>query len=120
MTPEQASRIVLLCGAGMATFVLIQSSRTQRPSEATYKSLWAIGLVTLGLSVFADFVPQIAGPFALLVLIAMAARNSGALGTVIGGIGGTPRRAPTSPQRVQPGTKSSTAAQRPETARGGN
>lgn len=117
MTTEQASRVVLLCGAGMATFVLIQASRTGRPSEATYKSLWAIGLVTLGLSVFADFVPQIAGPFALLVLIAMAARNSGALGSVIGG---RTVRAPTSPQRVQPGTKSSTAAQRPETARGGN
>lgn len=117
MTTEQASRVVLLCGAGMGTFVLIQASRTQRPTEATYKSLWAIGLVTLGLAVFADFVPQIAGPFALLVLIAMAARNSGALGSVIGGR--QPARR-TSPQQVQPGTRSSTAAQRPSTVRGGN
>lgn len=85
MSSEQASRIVLLCGAGMGTFVLIQAAREGRAQEKTYKSLWAIGLVTLGLAVAADFVPQIAGPFAVLVLIAMAARNSGAIGSVIGG-----------------------------------
>lgn len=85
MTSEQASRVVFVSGAGMATFVLIQAARDKRPQERTYKSLWAIGLLTIGLSVFADFAPQVAGPFALLALVAMATRNTGALGSVIGG-----------------------------------
>jgi hypothetical protein len=71
----------------MATFVLIQAKKEGRAGEDTYKSLWAIGLMTLGLAVFADFVPGVAGPFALLVLLAMAVRNTGALGDVIGGAG---------------------------------
>lgn len=73
-----------MSGAGMATFVLVNAARTGN-HERTYKSLWAIGLLTLGLSVFADFAPEVAGPFALLVLIAMAVRNTGVLGNVIGG-----------------------------------
>lgn len=100
MTSEQASRIVLLSGAGMATFVLVQASRQGRPQEKTFKSLWAIGLVTLGLAIFADFAPEVAGPFALLVLIAMAVRNTGALGSVIGGAtGGTDKRPQKTPKR---------------------
>jgi hypothetical protein len=94
MTSEQASRIVLLSGAGMATFTLIQASREGRPNERTFRTLWAIGLLTLGLAIFADFVPEVAGPFALLVLIAMAVRNTGALGSVIGGAGAPARKSP--------------------------
>ena len=91
MTSPQASRVVLISGAGMAIFVLIHAHQKGQPFEKTYKSLWAVGAVTLGLSVFADFAPEVAGPFALLVLIAMAVRNSGALGSVIGGAAGTPK-----------------------------
>lgn len=92
MTSEQASRMVLLTGAGMATITVIQAQRQGRPQEKTFKALWAIGLLTLGLAIFADFVPEVAGPFALLVLLAMAVRNSGALGSVIGGAGVRPAR----------------------------
>jgi len=111
LTSEQAARVVLISGAGMATFVLIQGSKQHRATEETYKSLWAIGLLTLGLAIFADFVPGVAGPFALLVLIAMAVRNTGALGSVIGGAGarrgsGRPYKssAPPKPGAPSPGT----------------
>lgn len=107
MTSEQASRVVLISGAGMATFTLVQASRSGRPQERTFRSLWAIGLLTLGLAIFADFAPEVAGPFALLVLIAMAVRNTGALGSVIGGVGRpAPGRgagkAPAKPTRTGP------------------
>lgn len=86
MNSPQAARVVLLTGAGLAMFTMIQARRTGRPSEETYKSLWAIGGLTIGLSAAADFAPDLAGPFAVLVLVAAAARNSGALGSVIGGV----------------------------------
>lgn len=79
--------MVLVSGAGMAVYVLTVAAKEGRPQERTFKSLWAIGLVTLGLAIFADFVPDVAGPFALLVLIAMAVRNTGVLGSVVGGPG---------------------------------
>ena len=100
MTSAQASRVVLLSGAGMATYVLVLSSRGRYTRERTYRSLWAIGLLTLGLAVFADFLPELAGPFALLILIAMSIRNTGVLGTVL--------RGPTADVRVAPRTQGGT------------
>ncbi len=102
MTSAQASRVVLISGAGMATFTLVQAKRQGRPSEKTFKALWAIGLLTLGLAIFADFAPEVAGPFALLVLIAMAVRNTGVLGSVIGGAAAaTPARTGTAGKRTK-------------------
>lgn len=34
---------------------------------STYRRLWATGVLAVGLSMLADFAPDIAGPFALLV-----------------------------------------------------
>lgn len=94
MTGEQASRVVFISGAGMATFVLINAKRQGHVGEQTFRSLWAVGALTVGLAIFADFVPEVAGPFALLVLIAMAARNTGSFGSVIGGGGTQTKKAP--------------------------
>lgn len=74
--------MVLVAGGLEVAFVLARANKSG--GEKTYKSLWAIGLLTLGLSIFADFVPEIAGPFALLVLIAMAVQQRGALGEALG------------------------------------
>lgn len=87
MTSEQAARVVFTAGMIECGYVLLRGSRGGLDDGATYKSLWAIGLLTLGLAVFADFVPQVAGPFALLVLVAMIVRNRGELGGVISGKG---------------------------------
>jgi hypothetical protein len=82
MTSEQAARVVFVSGMLEAGYVLIRGSKGITDGK-TYKSLWAIGLLTLGLAVFADFIPQVAGPFAVLVLVAMIIRNRGELGSVI-------------------------------------
>lgn len=87
MNPAQAARVVIVCGMLEAFFVLAQSRQQSRTREQTIKSLWAIGVITLGLSAAADFVPQVAGPFALLILVALAARSRGELGAALG-VGG--------------------------------
>lgn len=83
MTPEQAARVVFISGMIEAGYVLVRASRGGLEDGTTYRSLWSIGLLTLGLAVFADFIPEVAGPFAILVLIAMIVRNRGELGKVI-------------------------------------
>lgn len=90
MTSEQAARVVFIAGMIEAGYVLIRGNRGVGEGK-TYKSLWAIGLLTLGLAVFADFIPQVAGPFAVLVLVAMIVRNRGEVGDVIGRGTGRPR-----------------------------
>lgn len=82
MNPATANRMVLVSTGAMIAFVLIE--RHFNPAQVdTYKRLWAVGALGVGMSLAADFVPQIAGPFALLVLVAMVARNRGQIGRVL-------------------------------------
>ena len=83
MSGGTAKTVVLLTGGLMLAFVGLQV-KNGTSQGSTYKKVWAIGLLTLALSVAADFVPQIVGPFAGLILIAAYARNEGALGGLIG------------------------------------
>lgn len=69
-----------MSGGIMAVWVLVTSSPAK---GSTYKRLWGIGALTLGLSIMADFVPEIAGPFALLMLAAATVKNQGKIGNTI-------------------------------------
>lgn len=80
MDKETASKIVLVSGGIMAVWVLVSAPKG---STKTYKRLWGIGALTLGLSIMADFLPEIAGPFALLVLAAGTVKNQGKIGRTI-------------------------------------
>ncbi len=79
MDTATASKVVLISGGIMAVWVLV----TPNEQTATFKRLWGIGALTLALGIMADFVPQIAGPFALLVLVAGGTKNSGKIGKTI-------------------------------------
>lgn len=108
MTQQGASRLVFLMGALMAVYVLLRAKRD--PGADTFRSLWAIGVLTLGLAIAADFVPQVAGPFAVLVFVAMVARNRGELGRVLATPGGFQVREGGTSRNVK----------RPHTVRGGD
>lgn len=84
MTSAQASRVVFVAGGIEAAFVLARAKRGGISEETTVRSLIAIGILTFGLSFFADLVPEIAGPFAILILVAMAARSRGQIAEVLG------------------------------------
>lgn len=83
MTSEQAGRLVMVAGAAEAAVVLA-AMRGSEDKEARLRALWAIGVLTLALAVAADFVPQVAAPFAILVAVAMATRYPGELGRALG------------------------------------
>ena len=62
----------------MAVYVM-----RERPEGQRYKALWAVGVMTLGLSILADFAPELAGPFAILVMIGAYMRHKGTLGKIL-------------------------------------
>lgn len=94
MTERGAKAVVI--GATGLMFVFIALDKTGTTPKA--KRVWAAAAVSLGLSLTADIAPDIAAPFAALVLFAMAVHNRGAIGQIIG-----------PPSKVQPVTPSTPA-----------
>jgi hypothetical protein len=88
--------MVLVAAAFMFAAIAIKRQALPDP----YRFAWAAGLITLGLSVLADTVPEVAGPAAILILMAVYWRNRGVLGSVL-------------PQSHTAATASSPAASRP-------
>ena len=68
--------MVLLTAGLMFAAIGIRRDRIADP----FKYAWAAGVVTLGLSVLADLAPEVAGPAAILVLMAVYWRNRGVIG----------------------------------------
>lgn len=79
MSPNTAKSVVLLTGALMFAAIGIRRQQIADP----FRFAWAAGVITIGLSLLADIAPEVAGPFAILLLIAVYWRNKGALGSVI-------------------------------------
>jgi hypothetical protein len=78
VSASSARTIVLLAGGLMFAAVYLRRDRIPDP----FRFAWAAGVITLFLSVLADTVPEIAGPFAILVVMAVYWRNRAVLGTL--------------------------------------
>lgn len=91
MTPNSAKTTVLLAGGLMFAAIGFRRSQIDDP----FRFAWAAGVITLGLSVLADVAPEIAGPFALLVLLAVYWRNRDVLHS---GVAAKPSRSSSSSQ----------------------
>lgn len=78
--------MVLLAGGLMFAAIGIKHAQIADP----FKFAWAAGVITLFLAVLADVAPEVGGPFAILVLMAVYWKNKGVLGSVLpaGGAGG--------------------------------
>lgn len=79
MSPNTAKSVVLLTGALMFAAIGIRRSQISDP----FRFAWAAGVITIGLSLLADIAPEVAGPFAVLLLIAVYWRNRGVIGSVV-------------------------------------
>lgn len=71
--------MVLLAGGLMFAAVGIKHASIADP----FKYAWAAGMITLFLSVLADVAPEVAGPFAILVLMAVYWKNKGVIGSIL-------------------------------------
>lgn len=68
---------------GVLSVIALLSSKGATDG-ATYKRLWGSAVAATGLAVAADFVPELVGPFAVLIIIAAAAKNPGWFGNATG------------------------------------
>lgn len=85
MDTQQASNIVFITGGVMVIFTLAEHHFAPTDFDL-YKQLWGVGAMTLALAVTADFVPEVAGPLALLILTAAAVKKGKYLGLVQKGV----------------------------------
>jgi hypothetical protein len=72
---------MVLVGTFALLAINIYRGRKGETDIATYKRLWGTGVVGLMLSVLADFAPQIAGPFAVLIVLGSLTKNGDAVFT---------------------------------------
>lgn len=64
----QARKMVLVSVFLLALISVYRDRQTSSP-EGTYRQLWGVGVVGMFLSLLADFLPTIAGPFAGLIVL---------------------------------------------------
>lgn len=112
---ERTAKVIILLAAGLM-FAAIGIKRDS--IEDPFRFAWAAGVITVGLSALSDISPEVAGPAALLVLIAVYWRNKGVIGSVpglsgkSGGIPSTPgNRATSRSGTAAAGTAARTAQQ---------
>lgn len=61
--------MVLVSAFLLAAIALYRDRGSKGTTQDTFRALWGVGVVSLALSLLADFVPQVAGPFAALAVL---------------------------------------------------
>jgi hypothetical protein len=91
VTPEQARRWILVSLVGLLAMAAYKGAKGQATGDVGMaKRLWGVGVLGLMLSAAADFVPQLAGPFAVLVLLGYATSGGdAAIQNILGKVSGS-------------------------------
>lgn len=89
MSPDKVqARKMVLVSALMLAVLAVYRDHKQGASD-TFHALWGVGVLSMLLSLLADFAPTIAGPFAALtVLGSLASGNVSIIDRVFGGAAG--------------------------------
>lgn len=88
VTPQTARRWVLV---SMVLLLVMGAYKGSKPGDVGMaKRLWGVGMLGTMLCIAADFVPSVAGPFALLVVLGYATTGGDkAITNVLGKVSGT-------------------------------
>lgn len=103
MNPATSRKLVLVSLAAMGAVALARHAQGTSQGS-TYKRVWAIGALGLLLTAAADFVPQIAGPLALLIGLTYVVGGQDALTNVVHGAIGTGQSSQTQAPQPKGGT----------------
>lgn len=117
----QARKMVLVSAFLLAAIALYRNRRAG-DDEGAFRALWGVGVVSLVLSLVADFAPRIAGPFAgLTVLGSLTSPGNNLIQAMLGTVAVTPSPgAAAHPDSRGPGAGSPGTVRSPNTIRGGN
>lgn len=86
MSPDkiQARKMVLVSAFLMAAIAVYKDRKNG--AGDTFHSLWGVGVVSMLLSILADFAPTIAGPFGILIVLgSLTGSGSKILDNLLGG-----------------------------------
>ena len=101
MSPQQAQRYVLISVFGLLVISAYRGKLSTK-DVSFQKRLWGVGVLAVMLGLIADVAPQIAGPFAILVLVGDITNGGDkALHNFLGKVGGgtvAPGKAPAGPR----------------------
>jgi len=93
----QARKMVLVSVFLLALLSTYRDKKNATPA-GTFRTMWGVGVVGIMLSLLADFLPQIAGPFAgLIVLGSLTNGGEQVLAKALGLIGPPPTSGSSSP-----------------------
>ena len=118
MNPSKVqARKMVLVSAFLLAAIAVYRDR-QQGTQATFKALWGVAVVSLVLSIVADFVPQIAGPFAVVtVLGSLTSGGSNLIDKMLGTVSVAPTNpTPAGPRTTPSGTTASGTTNPPRPA----
>lgn len=115
MSPDKVqARKMVLVGVLLLAVISVYRDRGKQDSAGTFRVFWGAGVVGMFLSLLADFVPTIAGPFAILIVLG-SLTNGGdkalqsLLGTIVpqspAGSGSSARSGSSPPATPTPATR---------------
>ena len=85
MSSSSAKTLVLVTAGLLFAAIAVKRNSIADP----YRYAWAAGVITIFLSILADIAPEIAGPFAVLLLFAVYVKNRKVLGPLVPTIANT-------------------------------
>jgi hypothetical protein len=89
MNSVQARKAVLVSSFLLVAIAVYRDHKAG--AGDTFKALWGVGVVSLVLSILADFAPTIAGPFAaLIVLGSLTEKGNNVIGSALSKVGNAP------------------------------
>lgn len=94
MTPDKVqARKMVLVSAFLLAAIAVYRDRQQGTGD-TFRALWGVGVVSMLLSLLADFAPTIAGPFAVLtVLGSLTSGGTSIIDKILGTVSAKPATA---------------------------
>ncbi len=108
MTPDKVqARKMVLVGVFVLALISTYKNRKQADPASTFRVFWGVAVVGMFLSLLADFLPQIAGPFAVLIVLgSMTNGGDKILEQALGVIAPRPAGAAGSSNQARSGTSS--------------
>lgn len=82
-TARQLVLVSMLLSGGVIMYDLLKH-RDNLGADASFRAVWSMALLFMLLAIMADTVPELAGPFAGLVALAILIGRKGALASIVG------------------------------------
>lgn len=87
-TARQLVLISMLLSGGVIMYDLLKH-KDSLGADQSFRAVWSMALLFLLLAIMADVAPELGGPFALLVMLAILIGRKGALSSIVG-VGANP------------------------------